>query len=80
VAIAMTQGPKEALARIDAILERGDLQSYALAHSARADMCRRLGKTDDAIAAYRQALALAKQEPARQFLRRRLKELAAGDL
>ncbi len=77
VAVAMARGPQEGLTLIDAILQRGDLSDYYLAHSARADMCRRLGRTADAIASYREALRLAAQETARQFLRGRLRELGA---
>jgi len=75
VAIAMRDGPSQGLALIDAILERGDLGDYYLAHSARADLCKRLGKTAEAIASYQRALSLARQEPARRFLERRLWEL-----
>jgi RNA polymerase sigma-70 factor, ECF subfamily len=74
-AIAMRDGPAAGLALIDAILARGDLQEYHLAHSARADLCRRLGRTAEARAAYARALALARQEPERRFLQRRLGEL-----
>jgi RNA polymerase sigma-70 factor, ECF subfamily len=73
-AIAMRDGPAAGLALIDAILERGDLADYALAHSARADLCRRLGKTGDARASYERALGLTRQEPQRRFLERRLAE------
>jgi RNA polymerase sigma-70 factor, ECF subfamily len=74
-AIAMRDGPAAGLALIDAILARGDLRDYHLAHAARADLCRRLDRAADAAAAYRQALALAGQEPERRFLERRLAEL-----
>jgi RNA polymerase sigma-70 factor, ECF subfamily len=74
-AIAMRDGPAAGLALIDAILERGDLADYALAHSARADLCRRLGKTGDARVSYERALALTRQEPQRRFLERRLAEM-----
>jgi RNA polymerase sigma-70 factor (ECF subfamily) len=74
-AIAMRDGPAAGLALIDAILARGDLDDYHLAHSARADLCRRLGRTAEARAAYERALALARQEPERRFLERRLREL-----
>jgi RNA polymerase sigma-70 factor (ECF subfamily) len=77
VAIAMRDGPAAGLARIDAILARGDLANYHLAHSARADLCRRLGRTDEARAAYQLALALTAQAPERRFLQRRLDELPA---
>ena len=76
VAVAMRDGPMAGLALIDAILERGDLADYALSHSARAELCRRLGKTGDARAAYERALALTRQEPQRRFLERRLAELS----
>jgi RNA polymerase sigma-70 factor (ECF subfamily) len=75
VAVAMRDGPKEGLALIDAILARGDLADYHLAHSARADLCRRLGKTGEARVSYKRALGLARQEPERRFLERRLAEL-----
>jgi len=75
VAIAMCDGPEAGLAQIDAVLEQGELASYYLAHSARADMCRRLGRTVEARASYEKALALTQQEPERQFLARRLEEL-----
>jgi RNA polymerase sigma-70 factor (ECF subfamily) len=80
VAIAMRDGPEAGLAHIDAVLERcsgkqGDLANYYLAHSARADMYRRLGRTAEARASYEKALALTQQEPERQFLARRLEEL-----
>ena len=75
VALAMRDGPAAGLALIDIILTRGDLTDYYLAHSARADLCRRLGKAADARAAYQQALELAEQEPARRFLKRQLASL-----
>jgi RNA polymerase sigma-70 factor (ECF subfamily) len=74
-AVAMRDGPAAGLALIDAILARGDLEDYHLAHSARADLCRRLGKTAEARASYQRALGLARQEPERRFLERRLGEL-----
>lgn len=74
-AVAMRDGPAAGLALIDAILARGDLADYPLAHSARADLCRRLGKTGDARASYERALGLTRQEPQRRFLERRLSEL-----
>src|SRR5262245_7889127 len=76
VAVAMRDGPAAGLALIDAILARGDLKEYHLAHSARADLCRRLGRTADARASYERALALTRQGPERRFLERRLNELA----
>jgi RNA polymerase sigma-70 factor (ECF subfamily) len=75
VAVAMRDGPLAGLELIDAILARGDLVDYHLAHSARADLCRRLGKTAEARASYHKALALARLEPERRFLERRLQEL-----
>ena len=75
VAVAMRDGPQAGLTLIEAILARGDLQDYHLAHSARADLCRRLGRTQEARAAYERALALNRQEPERRFLQRRLAEL-----
>jgi RNA polymerase sigma-70 factor, ECF subfamily len=74
-AVAMRDGPRAGLALIDAILARGDLGDYHLAHSARADLCRRLGRTAEARTSYRRALALTRQEPQRRFLERRLEEL-----
>ena len=75
VAVAMRDGPEAGLEGIDAILDRGDLADYHLAHAARADMCRRLGRNADAKASYRQALTLARQEPERRFLEDRLAKL-----
>lgn len=75
VAVAMRDGPAAGLTIIDALLARGDLDEYHLAHSARADLCRRLGKTSDARASYERALSLTRQEPERRFLERRLREL-----
>jgi RNA polymerase sigma-70 factor (ECF subfamily) len=77
VAVAMRDGPLAGLARIDAILTRGDLGNYHLAHAARAALCRQLGRTAEARASYERALALARQEPERRFLARRLSELQA---
>jgi len=75
VAVAMRDGAAAGLALVDAILERGDLLDYRLAHAARADLCRRLGRAADARASYERALALARQEPERRFLEMRLAEL-----
>ena len=80
VAIAMRDGPEAGLAHIDAVLEpssgkQGELANYYLAHSARADMCRRLGRTAEARASYEKALALTQQEPERQFLQERIRQL-----
>ena len=74
-AVAMRDGPEHGLALIDAILARGDLADYHLAHSARADLCRRLSRMAEARAAYQRALDLTRQEPERRFLERRLAEL-----
>jgi RNA polymerase sigma-70 factor (ECF subfamily) len=74
-AIAMRDGPAAGLALIDTILQRGDLADYPLAHSARAELCRRLGKAGDARVSYERALGLTRQEPQRRFLERRLAEL-----
>jgi RNA polymerase sigma-70 factor, ECF subfamily len=75
VAVAMRDGPVVGLELIDAILARGDLVDYHLAHAARADFCRRLGRNAEARAAYRQAILLARQEPERRFLEQRLGRL-----
>jgi RNA polymerase sigma-70 factor (ECF subfamily) len=77
VAIAMRDGPEAGLAHIDAVLEDGELGNYYLAHSARADMYRRLGRTAEARASYEKALALTQQEPERRFLARRLEKLGS---
>ncbi|MFO1299815.1 MAG: RNA polymerase sigma factor [Burkholderiaceae bacterium] len=77
VAVAMHDGPAAGLAAVDAILARGELAGYHLAHAARADLCRRLGRTGEARVAYRRALELARQAPERRFLERRLAELPA---
>ena len=76
VAVAMRDGPGAGLELIDAILDRGDLQDYRLAHAARAELCRRLGRTEDARTSFERALALARQAPERRFLERRLDELS----
>jgi RNA polymerase sigma-70 factor, ECF subfamily len=78
VAVAMREGPEAGLAVVDAILGRGDLLEYRFAHAARADLCRRLGRTGEARASYERALALTRQEPERRFLERRLAELSGG--
>ena len=76
VAVAMRDGPSVGVVLIDAILGRGDLSDYHLAHAARADLCRRLGRTAEARFSYERALSLTQQEPERRFLERRLAELA----
>jgi RNA polymerase sigma-70 factor (ECF subfamily) len=75
VAVAMRDGPAAGLAIVDAILGRGELGDYHLAHAARADLCRRLGRTADARASYRRAIELARQEPERRFLEQRVAAL-----
>src|ERR1700729_2829461 len=75
VAIAMRDGPEVGLTHIEAVLEHGELTNYYLAHSARADMYRRLGRTAEARSCYEKALALTQQEPERQFLRERIRQL-----
>ena len=75
VAVALRDGPESGLALIDAILARGDLSDYRLAHAARADLCRRLGRNAEARSAYQRALELTQQEPERRFLEGRLAEL-----
>jgi len=76
VAVAMRDGPAAGLALIDAILDRGELLEYRLAHAARAELCRRLGRRSEARASFERALALTRQEPERRFLERRLAGLS----
>jgi len=75
VAIAMCDGPEAGLRQIDAVLEHGEMANYYLAHSARADMCRRLGRKAEARSSYEKALALTQQEPERHFLQERIRQL-----
>jgi RNA polymerase sigma-70 factor (ECF subfamily) len=75
VAIAMWKGPASGLRLVEDLLNRGEMANYHLAHSARADLCRRLGRTEEARSSYEEALTLAQQEPQRRFLRKRLREL-----
>jgi RNA polymerase sigma-70 factor (ECF subfamily) len=75
-AIAMRDGPAAGLTLIDALLERGELRDYHLAHAARADLCRRLGRRAEARGSYERALALTRQDPQRRFIERRLSELS----
>jgi RNA polymerase sigma-70 factor (ECF subfamily) len=75
VAIAMCEGLEQGLALIDDLLTREHLSHYHLAHSARADLCRRLGRTAEARSSYEKALALTQQEPERQFLQERIRQL-----
>jgi RNA polymerase sigma-70 factor, ECF subfamily len=77
VAVAMRDGPAAGVALIDDILARGDLANYHLAHSARAELCRRLGQNEEARASYERALALTQQGPERRFLEGRLAALSA---
>ena len=76
VAVAMRDGAAAGLELIDAILARGELLDYHLAHAARAELCRRSGRLADARASYQRAVALARQEPERRFLESRLRELS----
>jgi RNA polymerase sigma-70 factor (ECF subfamily) len=76
VAVAMRDGPAAGFNLIEAILMRGDLRNYHLAHAVRADLCRRLGRTAEARTSYEKALSLTEQEPERRFLERRLNELS----
>ena len=78
VAVAMADGPEAGLAIVDAILAGGQLDDYPYLHSTRADLLRRLGRRDEAAAAYRRALELTENEPEQEFLRRRLREIAAA--
>jgi RNA polymerase sigma-70 factor (ECF subfamily) len=77
VAVAMRDGPAVGLTLVDALLATGQLDRYHLAHAARADLCRRLGRTEEARSAYERALALVRQAPEQRFLRRRLQELGS---
>jgi RNA polymerase sigma-70 factor (ECF subfamily) len=77
VAIAMHDGPEAGLRQIDAILERGELKDYHLAYSARAELCRKTGRTSEARTSWERALALAQQDPERRFIERKLIELGA---
>jgi len=78
VAVAMRDGPEASLTLIDNLLKQGELNNYRLAHAARADLCRRLGRNDEARIAYERALELTEQEPERRFLEKRLGELRVG--
>lgn len=75
VAIAMCEGPEAGLSLIEGLLARGEMANYHLAHSARADLCRRLGRTAEARCSYEKALTLTQQEPERRFLEERLRHL-----
>jgi RNA polymerase sigma-70 factor (ECF subfamily) len=78
VAVAMRDGPEAGLVLIDALLARGDLDDYYLAHATRADFCRRLGRNEEACASYQKALDLTRQEPERRFLMGRIDELSGA--
>ncbi|MGB6720161.1 MAG: RNA polymerase sigma factor [Terracidiphilus sp.] len=80
VAIAMLYGPEAGLKHIDAVLAQGELANYYLAHAARADMCRRLGRTAEARSSYEKALALTQQEPERQFLEERIRQVVRSPI
>jgi RNA polymerase sigma-70 factor (ECF subfamily) len=75
VALAMRDGPAAGLSLVESLLQKRQLEQYHLAHAARADLCRRLGRKAEAAASYRKALALARQAPERRFLERRLASL-----
>ncbi len=77
-AVAMRDGPEAGLVLMDALLARGELVDYLLAHSARAELCRRLGRMDKAIESYQRALDLTNQGPQRRFIERRLANLREG--
>src|SRR5690606_25275540 len=77
VAIAMHRGPEAGLIHIDAILDRGELKDYHLAYSARAELCRKAGRTREARISWERALALAQQDPERRFIERKIRELEA---
>jgi RNA polymerase sigma-70 factor (ECF subfamily) len=80
IAVAMRDGPTAGLTLIDALLDRGELADYHPAHAVRADLNRRLGRTEEAAASYRRALKLARQEPERRFLKKRLAEISGSPL
>ena len=79
VAVAMRDGPAAGLTLVDAILDRGDLRDYRLAHAARAELCRRVGRVVDARNSFERALALTRQEPERRFLEKRISSLSMAD-
>ncbi|HVQ27645.1 MAG TPA: RNA polymerase subunit sigma-24, partial [Planctomycetota bacterium] len=76
-AVAMRDGPAAGLRLVDGILARGELRDYHLAHATRADLCRRLGRAPEAQASYERALELARLEPERRYLQRRLREVSS---
>jgi RNA polymerase sigma-70 factor (ECF subfamily) len=79
VAVAMRDGPEAGLALVDGLLARGELVEYRLAHAARADLCRRLGRSAEARDSYLRAIALTQLEPERQYMQRRMAELAGHE-
>ena len=79
VAVAMRDGPAAGLALVDAILDRGDLRDYRLAHAARAELCRRVGRVGEARKSFERALALTRQEPERRFLMKRISNLSMAE-
>jgi RNA polymerase sigma-70 factor (ECF subfamily) len=79
VAVAMRDGAAAGLALVDAILDRGDLRDYRLAHAARAELCRRVGRVVDARKSFERALALTRQEPERRFLEKRISNLSMAE-
>ena len=78
VAVAMRDGPARGLEAIDAILDRGDLKDYRLLHASRAELCRRLGRTQEARASFERALELTRQEPERRFIEKQLRSLGGS--
>jgi RNA polymerase sigma-70 factor (ECF subfamily) len=77
-AIAMRDGPEAGITLIDSILARGELTEYPLAYSARAELCRKLGRAKEAAVSYQRALSLSRQEPQRRFLEQRIQQLAGS--
>ena len=77
-AVAMRDGPAAGLALVDSLMSGGELDEYPLAHSARGELCRRLGRLDQAAQAYTKALMLTRQEPQRRFLERRLQQISSS--
>jgi RNA polymerase sigma-70 factor (ECF subfamily) len=76
IAVAMRDSPEAGLVLVDALLDRGELADYLPAHAARADLNRRLGRSTEAMTSYRRALELARQEPERRYLQRRIAEIS----
>jgi RNA polymerase sigma-70 factor (ECF subfamily) len=78
VAVAMRDGPEAGLVLVEGLLEKGDLAGYHLAHAARAELCRRLGRNEKALASYQRALELTRLGPERRFLEQRIRDLETG--